>query len=317
MKGAAVQPLLLVTDSADLTEEIQRLVESLLGPIALEVLHEDGPLALARLQSRSHRLAFLPLRMRGMEAITLLRLLGPRDAGRVLVLAPDTLAGCRLAWECLDLGAADILPLRGASLRLKGPRDHRMRQIAIHLAREGEPPRITMPDLPQTDRPWIAFPEPRHLTALTSWLRRQPRVFPFVVRVPEGARLRRVVGEELIRVTQWPVRQVDNGDRLVAGQVHLFSDPDLFSLHGRDGRLEAGLTPLSSAPGSWAARREQLEALAQATARFGMLLPEPLEPVEESIVAAAHPLILRWSEHDGIVRNARKSGASSARRRAA
>jgi CheY-like chemotaxis protein len=317
LKGPAVQPLLLVTDSADLAEEIQRLVESLLGPIALEVLHEDGPLALARLQAQPHRLAFLPLRMRGMEAITLLRLLGPRDAGRVVVLAPDTLGGCRLAWECLDLGAADILPLRGASLRLKGPREHRVRQIAIHLAREGEPPLITMPDLQDTDRPWIAFPEPRHLMALTAWLRRQPRVFPFVVRVPEGPRLRRVVGEELIRVTQWPVRQVDNSDRLVAGQVHLFSDPDLFSLHGRDGRLETGLTPLSGPAGSWAARREQLEALAQATARFGLLLPEPLEPVEESILAAARPVLLRWTEHDAVVRSDRADGAPAARRRAA
>lgn len=308
-----MQPLLLVTDSADIAEEIRRLVGSLLGPIPIEVLHEDGPLALARLQAQPDRLAFLPFRMRGMDAVTLLRSLGP-DAGRVLVFAPDTLAGCRHAWECMDLGAADVLLMRGASTRFKGAREHRMRQIAIHLDREGRPRHLEIPDLEQ-GRLWIILPELRHLVPLTSWLRRQPRTFPIALRVPEGPRMRRVMGEELMRLTQWPVRQVQNGDRLIAGQVHLFSDPDLFSLHVRGGRLEAGLIPMSGAPGSWAARREQLHALGVASSPFGLLVPEALERAEESILEQAAPTIVAWTESPKIGRG--QSDSQSLGRRAA
>ncbi|MCA9728599.1 MAG: hypothetical protein KC729_13000 [Candidatus Eisenbacteria bacterium] len=292
-----MHPLLLVTDSADLAAEIQRVVESLLGPIAVEVLHEDGRLALSRLQARPEQLAFLPLQMRGMEAITLLRSLGPADAGRVMVLAPDTIPGCRQAWECLALGAADVLPLRGSMTRIKGSRDHRLRQIAIHLGHEGAPPRVEIPDLDDlADRPWIALPELRHLIPMMIWLRRQPRTFPLLMWVPEGPRMRRVVGEELVRGTQWPVRQLSNGDRLVPGQVHLFSDPDLLTLLNRDGRLEAGLRGAAGAPGTWVARREQLQAFGAMPAPFGLLVPEPLEPAETALVNTATPVIRTWRE---------------------
>lgn len=310
-----MQPLLLVTDSADFAQEVQGLVESLLGPIAIEVLHEDGPLVLSRLQAQPDRLAFLPLRMRGMEAITLLRLLGPQQAGRILVLAPDTVTGYRHAWECMDLGAADMLPMRPSASRLKGSRDHRMRQIAIHLGREGAAPNIEIPDIEDADRPWIVLPELRHLIPLTGWLRRQPRTFPLIVRVPEGPPMRRVVGDELTRVTQWPVRQVNNGDRLVAGQVHLFSDPDLFGLHLRSCRLETGLTPMSSSSGSWGARREQLEILGAAGTAFGLLVPEALEAVEEALLESASPKIVTWSENGSTVWGERNEVTS--RRRAA
>ena len=71
---------LLATDQASLAADLRAMLELLVERVVLEVVHEDGRLALQRLESTVPTLSFLPLEMRGMEAITVLRRLGPESA---------------------------------------------------------------------------------------------------------------------------------------------------------------------------------------------------------------------------------------------
>jgi len=278
---------LVVTDSAAIAEEIRELLEELLGHVVVEVVHEDGPLALSRLQRGTYDLALLPLGLRRMEALTLLRALGAEASSRVVLLAPDTLEGFRTAWEGMRLGARDLVPTKGQPpQRLKGHHDLRLRQIAWHLSHPGE---LALRPLPGADAfdltgPVVLAPETRHLVAVAEWIVGLPRTVPVVLRAPEGARLRRVLGEELARWIPWPTRSLKHGDRLAPGHVHLFAEPEAIELNGGSERCIARVVPNTGAPGSWSARCDLLAHLAASTVPFTLWTGDPLEPEEFDLV---------------------------------
>lgn len=277
---------LLATDSTALADEIRDLLALLLRDVALEVVHEDGRLALARVRSGVHRLAFLPLEMRNMEALTLLRALGGPTASRVVLLTPETLSGFRVAWEGLRMGARDMLCTRGRpATRLKGQPDSRARQLAQLL--DGEAPLAAqMPDRECWDRPWVILPETRHLLTVAELLRDLPREFPIVLRVPEGPRLRRVIGEEFARASSWPVRALTPGDQLLTGQVHLFAEPEIVRIEPHGFRWIAQVSHTRRPSGSWAAREELLTYLGDSSAALGILSGEWMDETEEDLVCA-------------------------------
>jgi len=127
---AAVEPEVLADD-------LQRMLEELLGPVDFERLPEDGPVALARLKASRPRLAFLSTRLRLIEATTVLRAIPPARAGQVVLVVPDTLEGYRAAWDGLYFGARDFVVTRGLpAQRFKGGTAVRGRQLA-HLLTDG------------------------------------------------------------------------------------------------------------------------------------------------------------------------------------
>jgi chemotaxis response regulator CheB len=282
-----LRSFLITTDSAPLSQEVSALLETLVGTTRLEVLHEDGRLALSRIQTGSPCLALLPLAMRHMEALTLLRILGPVESSRVVLLVPDTLDGLRVGWEGLCLGASDLIPTKGdPPQKLRGNDGQRIRQLAQHLSRTVGTRSFRLPQISpgNAGRPWLVLPETRHLISVAEWLCTLPREFPILLHVPEGPRFGRVVREELGRRIPWPVRQLVSGDRLVSGQVHIFSEPEAVRICPAGERWAARLRSTSAAPGSWAARRELLATLGESAAPLGVLLGEAFEPEEESLL---------------------------------
>ena len=280
---------LVVTDSAAIAEETRELLEELLGHAIVEVVHEDGPLALARLERGTYDLALLPLGLRRMEALTLLRALGAEASSRVVLLTPDTVEGFRTAWEGMRLGARDIVPTKGQPpQRLKGHHDLRLRQIAWHLSHPGEllSSPLRLADESDLTGPVVLAPETRHLVAVAEWIVGLPRTVPVVLRAPEGARLRRVLCEELARWIPWPTRSLKHGDRLAAGHVHLFAEPEAIELNGDPDRCIARIVPNTGAPGSWSARRDLLAHMVASTVPFTLWTGDPLEPEELALVQA-------------------------------
>ena len=59
-------------------QDLRQALEGLLGPCHLEIVPEEGPLALARLRAQRPRLSFLSMDMRFMDGLTLLRALPHR-----------------------------------------------------------------------------------------------------------------------------------------------------------------------------------------------------------------------------------------------
>lgn len=305
------RPLVVVaSDSLPLVEEIRSLVTELLGGLELDRLPQEGPVVLDRLRAQRPRLAFVSIELRLMEGLTLLRALPPGRARQVVLLAPDTLEGYRLAWDGLYFGARDFVVTRGVPPhRLKGSPAIRRRQIA-HLLAE-EPPTQRVPDsgfegawsaVPVVDRgidlresasPWVVLAETRHLAALIGWLRRLPPEAPVLLRVPEGSRFLRVAREGLERLLLNPVRIGADGDRLVPGHVHLVSDADPVTVVERSGFPYLRLHTPTESPGGWAAPQAALELLSTSPCRLRILLPEPA-PGELSDRSAAlvtpHPL---------------------------
>jgi chemotaxis response regulator CheB len=306
-------PFLAAVESAPLVEEIRRLLAALLGEVEVEMVPQDGPLALNRLRGARSRLVFLPMDLRLMEGLTLLRALPPARARQVVLLVPDTVEGYRVAWEALCLGARDFMVTRGAPpQRLKGGTGARLRQLA-HLisADDGTPAAepLTWPDTParpaadlatgaeeptrhdasgpEAAAPWLLLPESRHLAGLASWLRALPPGVPAVVRVPEGVRFLRVVREGLGRLVQRPVRELSDGDRLVPGHVHLWTDLEVLRVCGGESFVRARLSPLAETPGSWGARREVLTALLTSSVPLRLALPDADLAEEEDLLAGA------------------------------
>jgi hypothetical protein len=312
-------PFLAAVESAPLREELRRLLVALLGEAELEAVPQDGPAALNRLRGARSRLTFLPTELRLMEGLTLLRALPPARARQVVLLVPDTVEGYRVAWEALCLGARDFMVTRGAPpQRLKGSTGARLRQLAHLVAADDQ---LLKPDSDSTvctafrpmpnlgatrgalagpDRaggtggaPWLLLPESRHLGGLASWLRSLPADAPAVVRVPEGGRLLRVVREGLGRLVHRPVRELSDGDRLVPGHVHLWTDLEVLDLRGEEPFARARLTPLVESPGTWGARREVLTALLNAPMSLQLALPDADFAEEEDLLAGAarHTLV--------------------------
>ncbi len=305
-------PFVAAVENASLLEEIRRLLEALLGQADLETIPQDGPVALSQLRGARTRLTFLPMDLRLMEGLTLLRALPPSRARRVVLLVPDTVEGYRVAWEALCLGARDFMVTRGAPpQRLKGGAGARLRQLAHLIAddesipeasRDWAPPPARLvttlaarmedeapDDAAKVSRaaPWMLLPESRHLGGLAPWLRSLPSDLPAVVRVPEGARCLRVVREGLGRLVHRPVRELSDGDRLVPGHVHLWTDQETLQLCGEESFLRARLVPLAEAPGTWGARREVLTALIEASVPLVLALPESDLTEEEDLLATA------------------------------
>jgi chemotaxis response regulator CheB len=302
-------------ESVPLLEELRRLLVELLGEAELEVIPQDGPVALNRLRGTRSRLTFLPMDLRLMEGLTLLRALPAARARQVVLLVPDTVEGYRVAWEALCLGACDFMVTRGAPpQRLKGGTGARLRQLAHLVAADGEFPRAELPVLPPAPlrlvpelgsgeesptrhgapgttgiAPWLLLPESRHLGGLASWLHFLPLDVSAVVRVPEGVRFLRVVREGLGRLVDRPVRELSDGDRLVPGHVHLWTDLEVLHLRGEESFVRARLTPPAEAPGTWGARREVLIALLNAPVPLRLALPDGDLAEEEDLLAGAGP----------------------------
>ena len=268
-----MNPILLASDNAAVVSELQRVLQELMGPFVVELIHEDGRIALRRLQGRRYRLVLLPSTMRHYEALTLLRMLDPVGRSPIVLLVPDTVEGLRTGWEALRLGAADILPTKGdPPQRLKGQLDQRRRQLAAVLSLAGSETVSANPwSVPEDGEPTVWLPELRHLTEVTAALTDLPRTFPLLMRIPEGPRMRRVAGEELARTTPWPVRQLQNGDRLIPGRLHLFSDPEAIALVGSGESCVVRLHASSGAPGSADAAHELYRSLGRSTTRFRLV----------------------------------------------
>lgn len=298
---------LVVTDSAAIAEETRELLEKLLGRVVLEVIHQDGPLVHSRLARQNYELAFVPVALRRMEALTLLRALGPSQAARVLLLTPDTVDGFRLAWEGMRLGAADLLPTKGQPpQRLKGHHDQRLRQIAWHLSHPGHllTESLPVPALDDVAAPVVLAPETRHLVAVAEWIVGLPRTVPVLLRAPEGARLRRVLGEELARWIPWPTRTLRHGDRLAPGHVHLFAEPEAIELVDGSDRCLVHVVPNAGAPGSFTARQDLLAHLAASQVPFSLWVGDALEPEEQALLVGGPARLLgglestgRWERH--------------------
>jgi chemotaxis response regulator CheB len=306
-------PFLAAVESVPLLEEIRRLLAALLGEVEVEMVPQEGPVALNRLRGARSRLVFLPMDLRLMEGLTLLRALPPARARQVVLLVPDTVEGYRVAWEALCLGARDFMVTRGAPpQRLKGGTGARLRQLAhlisaddefptaepltrphtslrpaLSLATGAEEPIRCGPSGTEGAAPWLLLPESRHLAGLASWLRSLPLSAPAVVRVPEGIRFLRVVREGLGRLVRRPVRELSNGDRLVPGHVHLWTDLEVLQVCGEESFVRARLSPLAGAPGSWGARREMLTALLTSPVSLRLALPDADLAEEEDLLAGA------------------------------
>lgn len=298
-------PYLAAVESPHLLEELRHLLVELLGAVELEAVPQDGPLALNRLRGTRSRLIFLPMDLRLMEGLTLLRALPPARARQVVLLVPDTVEGYRVAWEALCLGARDFMVTRGAPpQRLKGGIGARLRQLAHLLAADEGIPGADAPaapagrlrigpllgpeaEEPTGPAPWVLLPESRHLAGLASWLRSLPPGASAVVRVPEGVRFLRVVREGLGRLVHRPVRELSDGDRLVPGQVHLLTDLEVLHLRGEESFVRAHLSPLGEPPGTWSARREVLRVLLDSPVSLRLALPEGDLAEEEDLLAGA------------------------------
>lgn len=295
---------LAAVEGGSIAGELRHLLEELLGPVDLEVIPQDGPLALARLRVSRPRLAFLSMDLRLMEGLTLLRALPTSRARQVVLLVPDTLEGYRRAWDGFYLGARDVLVTRGAPpQRLKGSKGARVRQLAHLLEGESsarrpdavagfdgawraEPAAGDGSPFAPSREAWVVLAESRHLPAVAAWLRGLPGDLPVLLRVPEGKRFARVAAEGLSRLLARPVRTIGDGDRLVPGHVHLLEDGKLLQIdrHGSYPRLRESAA--ADPAGSLCAQLTLLRRLAGSDCNLRVVLPDA-DPLDcEEFLAA-------------------------------
>lgn len=307
---------LLATESDGLVQDLRQALEGLLGSCRLEIVPEEGPIALARLRAERPMLAFLSMHMRMMDGLTLLRALPPGLAGQVVLLVPDTLEGYRVGWEGLSLGAGDFLVTRGnPPQRLKGNVGHRLRRVA-NLLVSGPvdaglepasrplgttPGPLTVVQEPPEGSPWVVLAETRHLAFVSEWLRTLPSSSPVIVRIPEGPRLLRVAREEFGRLVAWPVRGLVSGDPLVPGQIHLFTDTETIRVDPIGGRPTVELRAATDPPGTWSAYHEVLARLRSSTAPLRVLLPEAEDREPEAYLLGMEPAADRALEERALL----------------
>lgn len=270
-KAMAAEHLLLASAAPALVEEVRSLLSALVRTVPLELLPEDGRVVYSRLALNPPRLAFLPAELRSMDTLTLLRALSPDAAGRVVVMVADTRQGFRTGMDALETGARDFWPMQRKANRLRGDRANELERLARWLKDEdASAPPTASEATPlfddDTDAPWVLVPETNQLSALGAWLRETPSDHPLIVRVPLGPRMLRVLGEDWRAAAAWPVRELKDGDRLGAGQVHLFADPFLVRLQSDGDRLHARLVPGLTGQSEAARRIELAETLAGSTA---------------------------------------------------
>lgn len=285
-----VEHVLVATEVDSLAEQCRRLVTTLFPRAAVEVTAEDGRLVLARLRANPPRFAFVPATLRHLDSLTLLRALEPSLAARVILLVPSTADGYRVAWEALELGAADVFPTpRRGALRIKGDEARWLRRLALLLpeprdaARQSEVAGEEFA-LPNDGQPWVLYPELRQLPLLARALRHAPREVPLVLRVPEGPRVHRVAHEEFDRTLPWPARELIDADVLVPGHLHLFTEPWLLRLETAGRRHRARLCPPRAARRTLAPRHELLTVLGGSADGFCFLTGEPLDDEESARV---------------------------------
>jgi len=284
--------VVLATENGALASDLRERLADLFGPsFALQIAPEDGRSILGLARSETPWLAFVPLTTRHLEAITVLRLLGPAAARRVVLLAPATSAGLRGAWVGLSQGALDFLLVRPDG-KLHG--DHaalapRLAKLfARAMASEAAPIDLT-PFARFADavdsRAHVLWPATASLAPIASRLSAQTALPPILLRIAQGARFARVVREELDRSGPWPVRILADGDRLAAQRIHLYSDPDELRVQLDGDRLIARLSvgDSSIAPRDREARR--LEALLQSAAPLSI----HLEPEDAALSAGVAP----------------------------
>lgn len=289
---------LLAVESPRISNELRRLLDSLLENPACEILPPDGPTVLGRLRSVRPKLAFLSMRMKRMEGLTVMRALPVGRARSVVFLAADTMDGYRAAWEALHLGSRDILVTRGSPpQRFKGNAGQRLRRLALLLGSERmeaewPDPRVLRRFRPGADpaaSPLVLLAEPRYLAAAGRWLQTLEPDYPVVLRVPDGPRFLRVVREGLSRNLAWPVRILLHGDRLVSGHVHLFSDTETLRVATGPGHPSVELQPAVCVPGSWPAHLEALEHLRRSSLPLQILACDLDDPeIEARLIAAGH-----------------------------
>jgi CheY-like chemotaxis protein len=315
--GSSREPatFLVATGNAGLAEELRQALQTLVGPCALEIVPAEGPMALARLRALRPRLAFAPMQMQMMDGLTLLRALPPARARQVVLLVPDTLEGYRVGWEGLSLGCRDFLVTRGnPPQRFKGSVGGRIRRLAHLLSTNDDqagvehvplvqttltatPGPLTRDREPRGGSPWVVLAETRQLISVSAWLRTLSSDSPVVVRVPEGPRLLRVAREEFGRLFTWPVRGLVSGDRLVPGQIHLFSDIDSIRIDAVGGRPTVHLETVADPPGTWGAHHDLLARLRASTQPLRIVLPEDDGPEQEIYLMGGEPAGLEWPLH--------------------
>jgi chemotaxis response regulator CheB len=295
---------LAAVEGNGVAEDLRRLLAELVETPELEVIPQDGPIALARLRSTRPRLAFVSMDLKLMEGLTLLRALPAGRGRQIVLLVPDTVEGYRRAWDGLYFGARDFLVTRGSPpQRFKGRTSMRLRQLS-HLLAGGETPG---PDaVPGFEgswevvsaagastaavdprAPWVVLAESRHLPAVVAWLRRQPPDVPVLLRVPEGAKFQRVAREGLGRLLCWPVRIVSDGDRLVPGHVHLIHDGQVPWVEHSGEFPRVREVPQPDPPGSWCAQMTLISRLAASTVGLRVLLPEADPSDREELLSRA------------------------------
>ncbi len=281
-------------ENPDIVQELRRMLDGLLGPSLLELLPEDGPIVLSRLQGTRPTLAFVSASTRRMEGLTILRALTRVQARRIVLLTSDTLEGYRGAWEALMLGARDFLATRGSPPhRLRGNMTQRVRQLAhllneLHENGDGASDASTAQIGPgpagESGCPWVAAPETRKLAAVTAWLGDLDPAAAAVIRIPEGPRFLRVAREGIGRVVRRPVRVLASGDRLVPGHIHLFSETEVARVDAPAGWPSVALAASGQIPGSFGAHREFYEELRASSAPLRILLPDGPAPDLETFL---------------------------------
>lgn len=290
--------VVLATENGALASDLRDRLADLFGPsFALQIAPEDGRSILGLARSETPWLAFVPLTTRHLEAITVLRLLGPEAARRVVLLAPATSAGLRGAWVGLAQGALDFLLVRPDG-KLQGDRAALAPKLAKLFARamasEKAPRDLTSFARLSDDldsRAHVLWPATASLAPIASWLSAQTALPPIVLRIAQGARFARVVREELDRSGPWPVCIVADGDRLAARRIHIYSDPDELCVQLDGDRL---IARLSACDGSNAPRdreRARLEALLQSTAPLSIHLEQEDAAPSVDVAPGRHRLV--------------------------
>lgn len=290
--------VVLATENGALASDLRERLADLFGPtFALQIAPEDGRSILGLARSETPWLAFVPSTTRHLEAITVLRLLGPEAARRVVLLAPATSAGLRGAWLGLAQGALDFLLVRPDG-RLQGDRATLAPRLAKLFARAMAPEAAPIDLTPFTrladdidSRAHVLWPATASLAPIASWLSAQTVLPPVVLRIAQGARFARVVREELDHSGPWPVRILADGDRLAAQRIHLYADPVELRVQLDGDRLIARLSVGESSIAPRDREGARLEALLQSAAPLSIHLEHEDEALSADVAPGRHRLV--------------------------